>query len=163
MSHEFRLIQRLWRGLAGLHVLLFIHLALYIASPGKGNSTSFHLLAAATAGFSLVAILFALALTPARLETLRRWFIPLKWIALGGGVLALFVFGLSIRPEWLYVHIALMVAATLSLGFWTLVDGAEPIPHSRLWLLIGAVIVLAAIAIRIYSSITTNPPGWAAS
>jgi 4-amino-4-deoxy-L-arabinose transferase-like glycosyltransferase len=165
MSHEFTLIQRFWRGLAGLHVLLLVHLILYTASPDKGNSAAFHLLAGGTAGFSLAAILFALALTPARLESLRRWFRPLRWIALGSGVLVLFAFGLSIRPEWIYAHIVLMAAATLALGFWTLYGGAEPLPHPRLWLALGALIILAVIAVRVYGladypSIQYNDEPW---
>lgn len=154
---SFETWQRRWRWLAALDGLLLLHLLYYLGLPDRGNSASFLMLAAAVALLALGGIAFALWQTPARLERARGWMRRWQALYIAGAGALLVVFGLLIRLEWLYAHIALAASATFALGWWTLYGGQPlSIPTRAGWIALGVVVVVV-VALRIYS-LSYYPP-----
>jgi hypothetical protein len=149
MPGDFQTVRRLWRGLASLHLLLLAHLGYYLLILDKGRSLSFKGLALGVVLLAAGTIGLAFGLTPDRLDRLRRWLKAGRWLLLGGGVVVLFGFGLEIRQEWIYAHIALMSAATLTLILYTLY-GSSPYGPVRGWVAAVVVVVILITAVRIY-------------
>lgn len=149
MLGDFQTVRRLWRGVAALYLLLLAHLGYYLLIQNKGRSLSFKGLALGVVVLAAGVIVLALWLTPARLDRLRRALRAGHWILLGGGVAVLFAFGLEIRHEWIYAHIALMGATTLILVLYTLY-GASPYGPVRGWMAAVLVAAILITAVRIY-------------
>ncbi|MCC6801441.1 MAG: glycosyltransferase family 39 protein [Anaerolineae bacterium] len=128
---------------------LLIDLAVYVPSH---RSTSLVILAAAAAlaalGGMAAAGIVAFRLSAESTERLRagadRW----RGVSIGGALLVLFIFGLEMRPEWVYAHIALTLGAGFALGYDLLYADSRPIP--RAWLAAAGVIAIGATAIRVY-------------
>lgn len=151
MLDDISRLQRTWRVVATLHILLLLHLGYYVIfQENKGNSTAFLVLAAVVAGIALGMIALALWLAPARIPLLRARAAWVRWPLVAVGNLFLLGFGLNIRPEWIYPHSALMIAVSLALIFWTL-DGVGTPLHCTPSVVVGIfVVVLVVIGVRVY-------------
>ncbi len=134
---------------------MLLHLAFYLTDH---HSTSLLALTAAVALFALGGIgasrLVVFRLTPERLDRLRdrvrRW----RGVALSAGLLIGFVFGLGIRPELIYPHIALMLAGGFALAYDLFYVDAPPL--SRLWLVVLALVVAAVLFLRL-NALSVSP------
>lgn len=74
----------------------------------------------------------------------ERW----RGVYIGGALLLAFAFGLGLRPEWVYAHIALTLGAGFALGYDLLYADSRPV--SRAWFAAAGVIAIAATVVRVY-------------
>jgi 4-amino-4-deoxy-L-arabinose transferase-like glycosyltransferase len=165
---EFRTVQRRWWALSSLYLLLIVHIVLYMLQPDKGQSTLFRLVAAGVGGMAVGVIGVTLWLTPGRHAWLRSRLAPLGWPVLAGGAVVMLGFGLAMRPEWVYAQMAVTLAATFALIFWTFCERPNRMLDRRLWIGGMALAVIAISAVRIaalsYYPImnATDEPGYLA-
>lgn len=150
MPTGLQVLNRQWLGLIVLHISLLIHLLLYMLDPTQGNSGSFRLLAAVVTAFALGAVAVSLCLNEDRVRQiaprLARWWIV--YIGMSLGIMS--VFGLAMRPEWVYAHIAVALAGTFALVYRTVYSDRMVSLQSR-WLVAGGgVLVIVITAIRLY-------------
>lgn len=162
--------KRLWVALAALYVALLLHLVYYLQSPWK-NSTSLQALAIAISGLALG--VFVLALFWARLAPFvthaghSKW---LSWFVLTAGGVALFIFGMEMRPEWFYAHLALTLAVTLAVVNYTLLSPPQLSQRVRIGALITLTVAITLVRLRGLSYYPSLHPidepwtlGWALS
>lgn len=99
-------------------------------------------------------------------ERARRWRSVYLVLAFG----LVFVFGLGIRPEWVYAHVSVTLSAGVTLGYELLYGDSAP--TQRIWVVaasIGAVIItlIRIYALSVYPThIVVDEPwdlGWAMS
>lgn len=148
-----------------------MHLVVYLVDH---RSTALLILA------TIVAIGAALGITLAFLVAFRLDFPALfrlrrraeRWrtLYLLIGFAAAFAFGVGIRPEWIYAHIAITLSAGLVLGYELLFSTEAP-PRRR-WFVLAGIAALGITALRIYAlaayptHIVVDEPwdlGWAVS
>jgi hypothetical protein len=146
------LAQRPFAWIAALNAVLIVHLAGYLLQPDKRISGTLLALAAFVVGFALITTAAALILTSVRLERLRARLGRYMgaWIAVAAAFA--FAFGLLIRPEWLYAHIALTFALVMA-GFTRALDPErwnQPLVITRPLMIAAISAVIAVIAARIY-------------
>lgn len=135
-------VRRLWMGMAAFYAALLLHIVFYAAQSGQGRSLSFGALAAANVALALAAAAFAAWIKPERLECLRRAAQRWQTVFIVIGVILLGILGLGTRPEWVYAHMAVALAAAFSLAYWTLFG--ERAPFRRTPALVGGFAALAA-------------------
>lgn len=143
-------LNRAWLILVILHVSLLIHLLLYYLDPARGNSTAFRLLAGIVAAFALGTIAAGWWLNEARVRRIALWLARWRFMYIGLGLAVMFVFGFAMRPEWVYAHMAVALAATFALVYWTFYGGQAVSVRSS-WLVTGVIaLVMGVTAIRLY-------------
>lgn len=148
-----------------------MHLVVYLVDH---RSTALLILATGVAiGAALgmtLAFLVAFRLSFPAVFRLRRRAERWRTLYLLVGFAAAFAFGVGIRPEWVYAHIALTLSTGLLLGY-ELLFGTEA-PPSRRWFLLAAIAALGITALRVYAlaayptHIVVDEPwdlGWAVS
>lgn len=162
-------LQYIWKWLGGLSISLLIHLALYIASPEVGNSTSFRLLAIGVAVFCIGILSVAWWLTEARRQRWCQRVKRLKWVFISVVHLALLALGFLARPEWLYAHLILTVGMAALAMYWTFYESTEAQPATGRTSTYGMIFVglfgLCILALRLYSlsyvpSLDVNDEPW---
>ena len=129
---------------------MLFDLTLYVPSH---RSTALLILAAVVALYALGGIA-AVALVTSRLTTASLTHLrerAARWHSayLIVGLVVMFVFGLGLRPEWVYAHTAVMLGASFVLGYDLLYTDACPV--TRIWFIAGGVIVVVVTAVRIYA------------
>ncbi|MEB2351831.1 MAG: glycosyltransferase family 39 protein, partial [Burkholderiaceae bacterium] len=140
--------KRLWAALAALYIVLLLHLVHYLRSSGE-KSVSLQALAIAVIGIALG--VFVMTVFSARSEPIGKRAGRSKWLstlALTGGLAALFILGVEMRPEWVYTHLALTLAVTLAAVNYTLLS--PPRLSRRLWVstLIALAVAITFIRLR---------------
>jgi hypothetical protein len=147
---SFENIRSLWRLLSVGYAALVAYSAIYVVSSGAPTRTQL-LLAGGTAAAAVAAAAFTVWLGPDRLHSLRgrlnRKPIPVLYLL--AAVLLLLVFGAELRPEWLHALIALALAATLTLLYWTLFTASAAAAPPRLLIAIGILAVIAILGLRL--------------
>jgi hypothetical protein len=137
-----------WWGLAAIYLALVVHLALYSGTEGRCESTACHLLAAGQLLTCLIVLCVALmpGLRSAAALALGR--IPAAaYLSTVAGILL--VFGLLMRPEWVYVHMALALCGLAALLYVTVYGGVLP-RIRRSTLIMGVVaLVFGVLALRV--------------
>jgi hypothetical protein len=144
-------LRNAWWLCGGVFLALMLHLAVYRFGQGNCTSTACTALAALhgalTVGVMAVALLFDVT-APARRRLANVP--PLLYLAVTAA--ALFGFGLIMRPEWVYAHMAIALGGLGALGYWTLYGTRLPrlsnaAAAAGLALLAGAVLVVRALTV----------------
>jgi hypothetical protein len=149
-------LKRLWLALALLHAATVAHLILYVLfGEDRGRSLSFRILALGVMALALGVIGFTVWFNDRRLETIRRLARPLFWPVIAGSLAILMAYGALIRPEWFYAHLAVTLASTLSLIYYTLY--ADRIVPRRILVAVGVALFLLVVGIRV-SNLNYYPP-----
>jgi hypothetical protein len=142
---------------------VLVHFVLYLRDH---RSTTLLVLAAAVGAAALGGIAAALGvafrLTPDGLIRLRQRAARWQTAYAGVGLLVAFLFGVEMRPEWVYAHVALALGAGFVLGYDLLYAEARPLSFP--WL-IAAVLVVPVTLIRInalsvYPAYNINDEPW---
>ncbi|MFN8562233.1 MAG: glycosyltransferase family 39 protein [Anaerolineae bacterium] len=124
---------------------VLVDLAVYLVDH---RSTSLLALAALAAAFALVGIgmtVVTARLLPERVVRLRARAARWRDLYLVGALLILGGFGLGMRPEWTYVHIAVMLCGGFCLAYLYLYADSPPL--SRRWLVVlGVAFVVVTLA-----------------
>lgn len=147
---RFQHLRSLWRLLSAGYAALVAYLAIYLVSSGAPTRTQL-LLAGGTVAAAIAAAMFTVWLGPDRLLALRRRLNrkPIPILYLLAAMLLLMAFGAELRPEWLHALIALALAATLILLYWTLfTTDAESAPP-RLLIGLGLLALIAMLGLRL--------------
>lgn len=155
-----------WLAFAVLCGTVLADLALYLVQSAQ-RSTSLWVLSVGLGAVALAGIAASVVvarLTPAQIDRLRARAAPLRPLYFGAGLLILFAYGLGLRPEWLYAHIAIMLGAGFALGCNLLYD-ADARPMARLWLVVAGVVALVVTLVRInglsvYPAYNINDEPW---
>ena len=143
-GHTSRL-RRGWWALAALYVSALADLGVGLLDHG----------AALVVAMALVAAV-AWALNESRLHRIQTALQPLR-VPIGLLLLAgLFGYGLIMRPQFLYAHVGLALAATACLIALTLFSDDTPLAWPWRWTAAAAAVVVVATGLRIYS-LTTVP------
>lgn len=119
-------------------------------------------MAAALGGMSAAAWI-SFRLTPIALTELRqrarRWQSIYLLFALG----AVLVYGLALRPEWIYAHIAITLSAGFTLGYELLYGNAYPLTRGGMFVIGAGVVGITAmriLALSVYPAYNINDEPW---
>jgi hypothetical protein len=162
---EYPAIQKMWLTLALLYVSLLLHLAFYLQAPGRAYSASLKILTIAVIGIALG--VFAVTLFWARIQAFVTRVGQIKRMSgfvLAGGLAALFIFGMLIRPEWFYAQLALTLAATLVVVTYTLPLCLPQLGQrewlSALFVLVGVITLVRLRSLSYYPSLHPIDEPW---
>jgi len=161
-SSDIPNLSKYWRWLSVFQMTLLIHMIVYIATPNLGESTQFRFLAM---GLLLQALLVFIVTTRLpRFLSMRRMRSVGRLYQLGA-IGFLFIFGMLMRPEWLYAHAGLVLSMTLGLGYSTFF-AEKSVDHVPKWMvgsavLLGIVFIAVKInALAVYPHIIPTDEPW---
>lgn len=166
-----------WLLLAFACLSAIVHIVVYLLEPGKRDNAPLVLFMIGMALLALFACALSLTMISERGRTLAARLASRLPRGSGllcgaGGIAVMFVFGLVMRPEWIYAHLTLTLAAILGLmaaGAWKPPTDGETV-HARqrtnrlivmaLILLMAIVTVIRARALDSEPFIDVQDEGW---
>ncbi len=158
-----------WGFVAGLYASLIPHLFIYRFVAGNCTSISCTTLALAQSVLFLFVLIIAFNIKSSTLTSLRRHrtaFPPILYLMIVGTIL--FGFGLLMRPEWVYTHMALALGGLATVGYLTLFGMHIPFISWRLVVVACGLSILLIMGLRSLS-LSVFPPiqivdeGWTMS
>jgi len=142
-------IKTYWRALALLQASLIVHVILYVLTPDVGESTQFRILAVGLIGQALAVMGVTLRLSALMASTWIQRLGRFRLLYLFVSLELLFVFGVLMRHEWVYVHAGLALSASIGLGYLTFFADDDLSVQSKWIIGIAGVIALVLLLLRI--------------
>jgi hypothetical protein len=144
-----------WVLLSLIHLTALVHLAVYLSQPDKEISQPLQALSLAIVLLALAVFALMAWLNDARVQRFRARLEPLSWPITLSMLALLAVYGITIRPEWIYAHLALVLVATTANVVVTFFNNPLPIP--RRWQVgLLLLILTGVVCVRAYS-LSTYP------
>lgn len=158
-------LRKYWWVLSAFQLSFLIHLVFYIISPEVGQSSQFRLLAVGWFIQALVTFLIAFSLPFFMQSKIVIYLRRLRYIYLLIGLLILFVYGVLMRPEWVYAHAGIGMAGLVGLIYISFFAD-ETLNITSKWFISLAFVfgfgfvVLKINAIAVYPNIIPTDESW---
>jgi len=163
---EFSSTLTLWKWLTVLDFSLLPHLYLYSQTPDKGKSVLFQGLAVLFTLMAAIVIAITVRLSPqllARLHSLPTVVYTSAFMICTG---VLVIFGLNMRPEWVYAHMGMVLAGTMAVLLWSWHPDRKLSNHglrflrAAISLTLGLITVVRLYSLSVYPSLHPIDEPW---